>query len=137
MTHGLSALLHPARAPRILLDGREGAIESIVAVRLEDGIARAAQPALETPARDSAHGLGARDGCVIEGVTAAEAEKIQRALATPNGGVRLSLDHLSVEALPAPKPVTVIDPTIALKLELAAPATADAKIAVLAQALGL
>ncbi len=81
--------------------------------------------------------LGARDGCVIEGVTAAEAEKIQRALATPNGGVRLSLDHLSVEALPAPKPVTVIDPKIALKLELAAAATADAKIAVLAKALGL
>lgn len=36
-----------AAVPRILLHGREGAIESLVIVRLESGIARAVQPALE------------------------------------------------------------------------------------------
>jgi GT2 family glycosyltransferase len=36
-----------AAVPRILLDGREQAIESLVEVRLEGGIARARQPALE------------------------------------------------------------------------------------------
>ncbi len=43
-----------AAVPRILLDGREGAIESIVEVRLENGIARAAQPLLERRADEAA-----------------------------------------------------------------------------------
>ncbi len=51
-----------AAVPRILLDGREGAIESIVEVRLENFIARAAQPLLERRATDAALGkLGAVD----------------------------------------------------------------------------
>jgi GT2 family glycosyltransferase len=51
-----------AAVPRILLDGREGAIESIVELRLENGIARAAQPLLERRAGEAAIGeLGAVD----------------------------------------------------------------------------
>ncbi|HTF89022.1 MAG TPA: glycosyltransferase family 2 protein [Planctomycetota bacterium] len=36
-----------AAVPRILLHGRAGAVESLVSLRLEGGVARAAQPALE------------------------------------------------------------------------------------------
>ncbi len=54
-----------AAVPRILLDGREGAIESIAEVRLENFIARAAQPLLERRADEAALGeLGAVDGPV-------------------------------------------------------------------------
>ena len=54
--------------------------------------------------------VGEREGCDIVDLDDATAELVLAALAQPNGGVTITKDHKTVNALPAPAPAPVSDP---------------------------